>query len=210
MALQTLPVLLLGPYGGVIADRVDKRRLMVVLQSDDGPAGAGARRAHGHRRGAASGRSACSRCCSASTTPSRTPHASRSCSRWSAPSTCATRSASTRCSVNVARAIGPAVAGMLIATVGEGVCFLVNAASFVAVVVSLMTLDLRGAQPTPPTARGPGQLREGLRYIRGTRELAIPLLMMALVGMLAYEFQVTLPVMARQGLHVGRRRAMAS
>ncbi len=105
--------------------------------------------------------------------------------------------------VNVARTIGPAVAGLLIATVGEGVCFLANAASFIAVIASLLTLDLSAIQPSPPSGREPGQLREGLRYIKNNRELAIPLLMMALVGTLAYEFQVTLPVMARQGLHVG-------
>jgi MFS family permease len=105
--------------------------------------------------------------------------------------------------VNVARVIGPAVAGILIATVGEGVCFLINAASFVAVVSSLLTLDLSAISPSPPSGREPGQLREGLRYVRRTPELGVPLLMMALAGCLAYEFQVTLPVMARQGLHVG-------
>jgi MFS family permease len=105
--------------------------------------------------------------------------------------------------VNVARVIGPAVAGVLIATVGEGVCFLVNAASFVAVVASLVTLDRSALSPSPPSGRQPGQLREGLRYVRRTPELGVPLLMMGLAGALAYEFQVTLPVMARQGLHVG-------
>jgi MFS family permease len=87
--------------------------------------------------------------------------------------------------------------------VGEGVCFLVNAASFAAVVASLVLLDREALSPSPPSGREPGQLRAGLRYVRGTPELAIPRLMMALAGCLAYEFQVTLPVMARQGLHVG-------
>jgi MFS family permease len=105
--------------------------------------------------------------------------------------------------VNVARVIGPAVAGVLIATVGEGVCFLVNAASFVAVVASLRMLDRAMLTPSEPSPRAPGQLREGLRYVRRTPELGVPLLMMALAGALAYEFQVTLPVMARQGLHAG-------
>jgi MFS family permease len=104
---------------------------------------------------------------------------------------------------NTARMIGPAVAGILIATVGEGVCFLVNAASFVAVIASLVTLDLTKLNPTTPTPRGRGQLREGLRYVRRTPELAVPLLMMAAVGCLTYEFQVSLPVMASRGLHVG-------
>jgi multisubunit Na+/H+ antiporter MnhG subunit len=64
--------------------------------------------------------------------------------------------------VNLARVIGPAVAGVLIAVVGSGVCFLVNAASFVAVVTSLVTLDATLLNPVPPTPRARGQLREGL------------------------------------------------
>jgi MFS family permease len=64
-------------------------------------------------------------------------------------------------------------------------------------------MDGTALNPTPPMPRGKGQLREGLRYVRGTPALAIPLLMMAAVGCLTYEFQVTLPVMASRGLHVG-------
>jgi MFS family permease len=105
--------------------------------------------------------------------------------------------------VNVARTIGPAVAGILIATVGDGVCFLINAGSFVAVVASLVTMDLAALSPTVPAPRARGQLREGLRYVRRTPQLAAPLLMMALAGCLAYEFQVTLPVMADRALNAG-------
>jgi MFS family permease len=105
--------------------------------------------------------------------------------------------------VNVARSVGPAVAGILIATVGDGICFLVNAASFVAVVASLATMDRRALNPTAPTPRERGQLREGLRYVRSHSELAVPLMMMGVVGCLTYEFQVTLPVMASRGLHAG-------
>jgi MFS family permease len=105
--------------------------------------------------------------------------------------------------VNVARAIGPAVAGVLISTVGTGVCFMVNAGSFVAVVFSLTTMDRRALSPTEPTPRARGQLREGLAYVRATPALMVPLLMMGLAGCLTYEFQVSLPVMASRGLHVG-------
>jgi MFS family permease len=105
--------------------------------------------------------------------------------------------------VNVARTIGPAIAGILIATLGEGICFLVNAGSFVAVVFSLITLNRSALAPTTPAPRARGQLREGVRYVRGTPGLAFPLLMMAAVGCLTYEFQVSLPVMASQGLHAG-------
>jgi MFS family permease len=99
--------------------------------------------------------------------------------------------------VNAARAVGPAVAGVMIATVGEGWCFMLNAVSFVAVVFSLMTLDLSKLRPSVPTPRSKGQLRDGFRYVAHTPELGIPLLMMGLVGCLAYEFQVTLPYAAK-------------
>src|SRR5664280_1532404 len=157
VGLQMLPVLVLGPYGGVVADRVDKRRLMVALQSFVlemvGPADL--------------------------------------------------RNAVTLNSVlvNAARAVGPAVAGILIASVGTGVCFLVNAVSFVAVVYSLVSMNTAALAPTPPTQRRKGQLREGLRYVRRTPALGVPLLMMALIGTLAYEFQVVLPVLARDAFH---------
>jgi MFS family permease len=105
--------------------------------------------------------------------------------------------------VNVARAAGPAIAGILIATVGDGTCFLINAASFVAVVASLLTMDRAALRPSPPAPRARGQLREGFAYVRRTPGLAIPLLMMAAVGCLTYEFQVSLPVMATRGLHAG-------
>jgi MFS family permease len=107
--------------------------------------------------------------------------------------------------VNVARAVGPAIAGLIIEAGGLGVCFLINAASFVAVVTSLMRMDLTALSPSPPQRREPGQLREGFRYVRSEVGLAIPLLMMAIVGCLAYEFQVTLPVVAARAFHGGAR-----
>ena len=71
-------------------------------------------------------------------------------------------------------------------------------------IVSLATLDTAAAAVRPsPTPRAPGQLREGLRYVRSTPALAIPLCMMALIGTLAYEFQVVLPVVARGTFHGG-------
>ena len=98
VALQTLPVLILGPYGGVVADRVDKRKLMIALQSAMGvqALALGVLTVSGAVTVweiAAAGRRA-----RRSTTPSRTRRASRSCSSSSGPSICATRSASTPCS----------------------------------------------------------------------------------------------------------------
>jgi MFS family permease len=99
---------------------------------------------------------------------------------------------------NTARAVGPAFAGIVIATGGIAVCFLLNAVSFVAVIVSLLRLDVAALNPSAPTPRAPGQLREGFAYVRRTPTLAVPLLMMALVGCLAYEFQVVLPIVASE------------
>ena len=74
---------------------------------------------------------------------------------------------------------------------------LVDAVSFAAVVTSLLRLDLDLLQPSPPQVRAKGQLREGFRYVRHTPELAVPLAMMAVIGCLAYEFQVVLPQVAK-------------
>jgi MFS family permease len=202
VAAQTLPVLLLGPYGGVIADRVDKRRLMVVLQSMMGlqALALGLLTVTGAvRLWEIAALAMLLGLNNAFENPARQSFMLEMVGAEHLRNAVSLNSVL----VNVARSIGPAVAGILIATVGNGVCFLANAASFAAVVGSLVTMDAAHLHPSPPTHRGPGQLREGLRYVRRTPELAIPLVMMGLAGMLAYEFQVSLPVMAKQALHAG-------
>ncbi len=202
VALQTLPVLLLGPYAGVIADRVDKRRLMVVLQAAMGVQAAvlGALTLTHHASflvvcilAVVLGLNNCFE------NPSRQAFVLE----MVGPADLRNAVSLNSTIVNAARAVGPAIAGVLIATVGTGWCFVLNAFSFVAVVTSLVTMDLGALKPSPPTARQRGQLRAGLRYVSRTPELGIPLLMMALVGMLAYEFQVTLPYAAQHVFHRG-------
>jgi MFS family permease len=202
VALQTLPVLLLAPYGGVIADRIDKRRLMIVLQSAMGlqALALGLLTVTGEVTVWQIGvLAALLGLNNAFENPARQSF------MLEMVGGDYLRNAVTLNSVlvNVARVIGPAVAGILIATLGEGICFLVNASSFAAVVFSLIKLNRAALAPTTPAPRARGQLREGLHYVRGTRGLAIPLLMMAVVGCLTYEFQVSLPVMASRGLHAG-------
>ncbi|HEY1687700.1 MAG TPA: MFS transporter [Solirubrobacteraceae bacterium] len=202
VALQTLPILLLGPYGGVIADRANKLRLMIALQAMMGVQALvlglltvlGA--VHVWEIGALAMLLGIN---NAFENPARQSFMLEMVGSEHLRNAVSLNSVL----VNVARSIGPAVAGILIATVGEGVCFLCNAASFVAVIASLVTLDHSALRPSPPATRAPGQLREGLAYIRRTPDLAVPLLMMAVAGVLAYEFQVSLPVMAKQGLHAG-------
>jgi MFS family permease len=104
-------------------------------------------------------------------------------------------------SVNVARVIGPAIAAVLVSTVGIGWCFVVNAASFGFVIVSLLSLDTGRLHPVPPVPRGRGQLRAGLRYAAGVPAIIRPLLMMALVGTFTFEFEVSLPLLAENTFH---------
>jgi MFS family permease len=202
VALQTLPVLLLGPYGGVIADRANKRKLMVALQSAMGvqALALGLLTVTGVVEVWEIGvLAALLGLNNAFESPARQSF------MLELVGSEHLRNAVTLNSVlvNAARTVGPAIAGILITTVGDGVCFLVNAASFVAVVASLATMDRTALSPSRPTPRAGGQLREGLRYVRATPELALPLLMMGIVGCLTYEFQVSLPVMADRALNAG-------
>jgi MFS family permease len=202
IALQTVPVLLLTPYGGVLADRMNKRRVMIALQSAMGIQALvlGLLTVTGAVRVWEIGVLAVLLGLNnAFENPSRQSFMIE----MVGPDNLRNAVSLNSVLINVARTVGPAVAGLLIAGVGVGVCFLINAGSFVAVIASLARMDLTALNPTPPQPRAGGQLREGLAYVRSTPELAVPLLMMGLVGCLTYEFQVSLPVMARTGLHVG-------
>jgi MFS family permease len=202
VAFQALPVLLVGPYGGVIADRVDKRRLMVVLQTLMGVQALAL--AVLTLTGTVQFWHVCLLAALLGLNKSfESPTRQSFIFEMVGPEHLRNAISLNSVLVNGARAIGPAIAGLLIATVGVGVCFLANGASFVAVVASLLTLDRIALRPSEPTPRERGQLLEGLRYVRHTPELAVPLVMMAVAGMLTYEFSVTLPVVDRQSLHGG-------
>ena len=202
VAIQTLPILLLGPYAGVIADRTDKRRLMVVLQSLMGA------------QALVLGVLAVTHvvtfwqvCVLALAlglnntfeNPARQSFVLEMVGNDNVRNAVSLNSTM----VNAARAVGPAVAGIVIVVAGVGVCFFLNALSFVAVVYSLVSMDKIALRPSPPLTKAKGQLREGLRYIAHEPRLAIPLVMMGLVGTLAYEFQVSLPVLAKETFHGG-------
>jgi MFS family permease len=149
VALQTLPVLLLGPYGGVIADRVDKRRLMVILQAMMGVQALilGVLTVTGAiELWEISVLALLLGLNNAFENPARQSFMLEMIGAENLRNAVSLNSVL----VNVARSIGPAVAGILIATVGEGVCFLVNAASFVAVIASLVTFDRTRLHPTHP------------------------------------------------------------
>jgi MFS family permease len=98
--------------------------------------------------------------------------------------------------MNSSRVVGPAIGGVLIQVFGLAPCFYINAASYVAVLAALMMMDTSLLQRLPTVARAKGQLREGLSYAWSEPMVRVPLLMMAVIGTLAFNFQVVIPLIA--------------
>ena len=103
--------------------------------------------------------------------------------------------------VNVARIFGPALAGLLVVTLGYGWCFAIDAGSYVAVLVCLALMRSAELHRRPPATRTKGEVRAGLRYVRAMPSLWISFVMLAAIGMLAYNFNVTLPLFVTDSLH---------
>jgi hypothetical protein len=106
-------------------------------------------------------------------------------------------------SLNMARVFGAALGGVFVALLGLAACFALNAVSFLAVLLSLVMMRKAEMYPSHPAPKEKGQVRAGLRYVLATPELIVPLAMIAVVGTLAWEFQVTLPLVARNAFHGG-------
>lgn len=104
---------------------------------------------------------------------------------------------------SVSRLIGPALAGVLIATLGVETCFFVNAASYIVVIGALTALRSGELVARPHIARATGRLREGFAYVRSHPDVARPLLVMTVVGTVALNFQTTFPSMVKFGFHRG-------
>lgn len=100
-------------------------------------------------------------------------------------------------SFNVAKSIGPALAGVIISTLGIGPSFLFNAATYIALIVALLRMDRSTIAFPPQVERAPKQLRDGLQYVRRTPVLASTMALMTVVGMLGFEQQVLLPLFAK-------------
>jgi len=99
--------------------------------------------------------------------------------------------------VNSGRIIGPAFAGILIATVGLPICFFANALSFGAVIVALLLMDKSELTPIKTVKRAKGQLREGFRYAFHDWTISSVLLAVAIVGIFAFNFTVSIPLLAK-------------
>jgi MFS family permease len=199
-AARYAPVLLLSPYAGLLVDRYAKRRVLLGTQAGLGlvSAALGAAVLAGEiRLWQVVVLAVLFGTLSAVDNPARQAFTQEVVGHDMVRNAVTLNSTS----VNVARVIGPTIAAILVATVGIGWCFVVNAASFGFVIVSLLSLDTRRLHPVPPVPRGRGQLRAGLRYAASVPAIIRPLLMMALVGTFTFEFEVSLPLLAETTFH---------
>jgi MFS family permease len=203
-AARFLPIMLFGPAGGLFADRRNKRNVLYVTQTLAGLlAGAFAILTGTHviriwmvfLLALALGG------VNVFDNPARQSFISEMVSRDDLPNAVSLNSVS----MNMARVFGAAAGGLLAAVLGLALCFGLNAISYAAVVISLVAMRGADLYPAKPVDRKRGQIREGFRYVRSTPQLLIPLLMIALIGTLAWEFQVTLPLMATQAFHGGTK-----
>lgn len=195
-ALQFTPTLVLSLWGGVLADRVDKRKMLVLLQTGMGLCALGLGLA------VVTGAAALVQvyvfcvvlgCFSALDIPTRQAFVFEIVGQGQVVNAVALNSMT----FNLARIAGPAVAGVLIAAVGSGWVFLINAASFAGVVIALLLMKPERLFRSERVPRGPGQLRQGLRYVKARPDLVGVLAMVFLVSAFAINFPVTIPVLAR-------------
>ena len=210
-AVRFLPILFFGPAGGLFADRRDKRRILYVTQALSGLLAAifaVLTGTHVIQMWLVYVLALSLGLVNVFDNPARQSFISEMVPPEDLPNAVTLNSVS----MNLARVFGAAVGGVLAAVLGLALCFACNAISFVAVIASLAAMNGALLYPARPVRRSPGQIRQGLRYVRETPELLIPLLMIALVGTLAWEFQVTLPLMASKvfGGGAGSYGVMAS
>lgn len=196
IAVQFLPILLLAPAGGLVADRVDKRRILYVTQTMAAGLAltlgalvltgmvelwmvfvlAGSLGVVG-----------------SFDNPARQTFVMEMVGRSKLTNAVALNSVL----VNSARIIGPALGGLLIVTVGIGWCFVLNAASYVTFIAALALMRSAEIERSEPEVRRRGQLLGAIRYVRSQPVLLATLVASAVFGLLVYEFEVVLPTLAR-------------
>jgi MFS family permease len=201
-AARFLPMFVFGPLGGVFADRMDRRRVLYVTQALSGLlAGVFAVTVgtHSIRLWIVYLLALALGFVNVFDNPARQSFISEMVSTGDLPNAVTLNSVA----ANMARVFGAALGGVIAAAIGLALCFTFNALSFGAVLVSLAAMRSSELFPAERVSRQKKQVRQGLRYVRNTPELLIPLLMIAVVGTLAWEFQVSLPLMASKVFHGG-------
>lgn len=198
--LQFLPMLLFGLWGGVIADRYSKRRVLMLTQVSMGVlalilgllAISGTAQVW-HVYVLAFGLGVAT----VVDNPTRQTFVVEMVGKRDLPNAIALNSAT----FNGARLLGPAVAGVLIALIGTGPVFLVNAASFGAVLLGIYAMRGDELQQAAPVKRAKGQLREGLRYVRGRRDLMLVLILIGFLATFGMNFSTTVALVAKEVFH---------
>jgi len=201
-AFQFLPMLLLGAWGGVLADRFDKRKLLYGTQIAAGILAL----ALGIivSTGAAAVwnvylMSVLLGFVNVVDNPARQTFVLEMVGREQLQNAVSLNSVI----MNSSRIVGPAIGATLIETVGFAACFYINAASYIAVIIALTMMNTSLLFRLPRVERAKGQLREGLRYAWSERMVRTPLLMMAVIGTLAFNFQVVIPLIAAKTFRTG-------
>ncbi|MGZ3141045.1 MFS transporter [Lentzea chajnantorensis] len=195
-SLQFLPVLLLSMWGGVLADRMDKRKLLLWLESALGLCALALGLLdvtgvvalwHVYVLCFLLG------CFSAVETPVRQSFVVEMVGRESLTNAVALNSMM----FNLARIIGPAVAGLAIVAIGTGWVFVANAVSFVGVVLGVWLMRTSELLRSDPVPRAKGQLLSGLRYVRSRPDLMTVMLLVFFISTFGFNFYLTLAIMAR-------------
>jgi len=202
VGLQFLPMLLLGPFGGLVADRTNKRRLLFVTQSAGGLLALvlgilvvtdtvvlwqvyllalmlGVVNLFDN--------------------PARQTFMMEMVGRDDLPNAVSLNTVV----MNASRVVGPAIGGVIITVFGLGICFFVNAASYVAVIIGLAMMRVVELHRTEPVERAKGQVRDGFRYVWRTPALRNTIAAIAIIGVFAYNFTVTLALLAKVTFHGG-------
>ncbi len=194
--LQFLPFLILGPFTGVVTDRVDHRKMLMVTQSAAGALGVGlgvlvlsgqAQLWHVYGFALALG------IVTAFDAPARQTFVGDLVPRTQLSNAVGLNSAS----FNAARLIGPGAAGLLIAAVGTGWVFVINGATFAATLVALVLMRGEEFHGQERAARSPGQVLDGLRYVRARRDIMVIFVVVSVVSTFGLNFQLTSAMMAR-------------
>jgi len=195
-ALQYVPILFIAPYGGVIADRFQKRKILYLTQSIAGLLALilGTLVATNViRLWMVYILAFCLGLTNSIDNPARQSFVVELVGEDELKNAVTLYSTL----VNLARIIGPGIAGVLITTVGLAPCFIINGFSYAAVVIMLYKIQANALRISPPAARSKSQVREGFRYVLSNPVLRTTLLMIVLIGTLTFEFQVSLPLIAR-------------
>jgi MFS family permease len=200
--LQFVPLLLFGPFGGLIADRLDKRKVLYVTQSSAAVLALAMGLltiTHAIALWHVFVLAGLLGVVNLFDNPARQTFVSEMVDLHLLPNAVSLNSVV----MNSARVIGPAIGGVLILTLGVSTCFIVNAASYLAVIAALSRMRSEELYSKPGVGRKRGQVREGLRYVWATGDLRSPLISMAIVGVFAFNFTVTLPLLAKVTFHGG-------